>query len=94
MGIKIHEMGKETGMLAFHCPGCEYGHAFNINTKIQPCWGWNGSLDKPTFTPSLLINKDNGPSRCHSFVKDGMIQFLGDSFHKLANQTVELPDWD
>lgn len=29
---------------------------------------------------------------CHSFVKDGHIQFLGDCTHDLKNQTVELPD--
>jgi len=30
--------------------------------------------------------------RCHSFVIDGRIQFLGDSTHALAGQTVDLPD--
>ena len=30
--------------------------------------------------------------RCHSFVRDGKIQFLNDSTHKLAGQTVELPE--
>ena len=29
---------------------------------------------------------------CHSFVTDGKIQFLADSTHSLAGQTVELPD--
>lgn len=28
---------------------------------------------------------------CHSFVRDGKIQFLGDCTHELKNQTVELP---
>ena len=31
--------------------------------------------------------------RCHSFVTDGQIQFLGDCTHELAGQTVDLPDW-
>lgn len=30
--------------------------------------------------------------RCHSFVKDGKIQFLSDCSHSLAGQTVELPE--
>lgn len=34
------------------------------------------------------------PSVCHSFVRDGRIQFLSDCTHKLANQTVDLPDID
>ncbi len=52
-------------------------------------WGWNGSKDSPTFTPSL-----NVVGYCHSLVRDGMIQFLSDCTHKLAGQTVEIPDWD
>ena len=29
---------------------------------------------------------------CHSFVREGMIEYLGDCTHALAGQTVELPD--
>ncbi len=29
---------------------------------------------------------------CHSFVRDGRIEFLGDCTHKLAGQTIELPE--
>ena len=32
--------------------------------------------------------------RCHSFVTDGKIAFLGDSTHALAGQTVEIPEWE
>ncbi len=31
--------------------------------------------------------------RCHSFVTDGRIQFLGDCSHALVGQTVDLPDF-
>lgn len=93
MSAKIHNMG--SGDWAFHCPGCGYGHSFRVNSDAaRPQWSWNGSLDKPTFSPSLLCNKDFPESRCHSFVKDGNIQFLKDCHHKLAGQTVELPDWE
>lgn len=34
------------------------------------------------------------PLRCHSFVRDGQIQFLGDCTHKLAGQTVPLELFD
>lgn len=37
---------------------------------------------------------DPKPFTCHSFVTDGRIQYLGDCGHELANQTVELPDWE
>lgn len=30
--------------------------------------------------------------RCHSFVRDGRIEFLGDCGHALAGQTVDLPE--
>lgn len=87
MGAKIHDFGN--GNWVFHCPGCGYGHPFNI-----PRWTWNGSIDKPTFTPSLLVNSFDPKQRCHSFVTDGKIQFCSDSAHHLAGQTVDLPDWD
>lgn len=32
-------------------------------------------------------------ARCHSFVTDGRIQFLDDSTHELAGQTVPLGAW-
>lgn len=97
IGAKIHMMSDN--VFAFHCPGCEYGHAVAVNgarMENGAAWQWNGSLGAPTFQPSLLINKDlQGDSpRCHSFVKNGRIQFLNDSTHKLAGQTVELPDWE
>ena len=31
------------------------------------------------------------PYVCHSFVRDGRIEFLGDCTHSLAGQTVDLP---
>lgn len=33
-------------------------------------------------------------SVCHSFVRDGQIQFLGDCTHALVGQTVELPSME
>lgn len=30
--------------------------------------------------------------RCHTFITDGMVQFLGDCTHELAGQTLPLPD--
>lgn len=34
------------------------------------------------------------PLVCHSFVRDGQIEFLGDCTHKLAGQTVPLEAWE
>jgi hypothetical protein len=81
--------GKPQTVYCFHCPGCGYDHPFHV-----PAWKWNGSLDKPTFTPSLMCFGTMPEKRCHSYVTDGKIQFLVDSFHELRSKTVELPDWD
>lgn len=35
---------------------------------------------------------DSIPTRCHSFVENGMIRFLSDCTHELAGQTVPLPE--
>jgi len=79
-------------VLEFYCPGCKARHPFEVDCEARG-WTWNGSMDKPTFSPSLLVHRAEGKG-CHSFVTDGMIQFLTDSYHSLAGQTVELPDWD
>jgi len=97
---KVHFMGESNrgprgGLLyVFHCPGCGYSHPFEINCTNGDGWTWNGSLDKPTFAPSLLVNAPYPAQRCHSFVRDGRIEFLSDCHHDLAGQTVDLPDWE
>lgn len=86
-------------LIRFYCPGCKTTHHVQHGADSGPNWGWNGSLEKPTFTPSVLVTypgSDAGkngapPAVCHSFVTDGRIQYLGDSTHQLAGQTVDLP---
>ena len=64
------------------------------------CWTWNGSTDAPTLRPSVLTQgraydddlNDQGPFTCHSWVNDGHAQFLADSTHEFAGQTVPLLD--
>lgn len=99
MAEKIHYMGDgNTGprggrLYVFHCPGCGYAHPFEIECPNNVGWVWNGSMDKPSFTPSLLCAQGT-EFQCHSYVTDGRIQFLSDCRHKLAGQTVDLPDWE
>ena len=31
--------------------------------------------------------------RCHTYIRGGMVEFLGDCSHALAGQTLPLPDW-
>ena len=54
VGSHTEKTGKEG--FSFYCPGCKYHHAFYTKGG-KHTWTWNGSLDKPTFSPSLVINK-------------------------------------
>lgn len=90
MTQKIRQLGH---LYTFFCPACKYGHNFTVSGPAG--WQWNLSMAKPTLRPSLMVNKDSAGNvpRCHSFITNGMIQFLEDSTHELAGKTVELPDW-
>lgn len=102
MMAKLHNVEGRPWMKMFQCPGCGNCHYFNASTpgdRNGPVWAWNGSMDKPTFSPSLLVRgvksfDDPTPTVCHSFVADGRIQYLGDCTHALAGQTVEIPEWE
>lgn len=40
----------------FQCPGCKCCHGPRVEPVNSPhCWGWNGSMDAPTLTPSILV---------------------------------------
>lgn len=78
----IHMSGSRA---TFHCPGCGCAH------RVDSTWTFNGDMAKPTIRPSILAR---GAETCHSFVTDGQIQYLADSTHSLAGQTVALPPWD
>jgi hypothetical protein len=79
----------------FECPACGIDHALAIrdDSGQRPSWQWNGSMDSPTFQPSLLVKwQRTGKEQtvCHSYITDGKIQFLSDCTHAMAGQTVEL----
>lgn len=83
--------------LAFVCPGCvAMGagsglHMLPVNTTaVSPSWEWNGDLTRPTVSPSILTRYTAG-TVCHSFMRDGRVEFLTDCTHELAGQTVDLP---
>lgn len=47
--------------LTFWCPGCEMAHSPHQVKVVGPgSWGWNGDVDKPTFTPSVLVTYSMG----------------------------------
>lgn len=83
------------------CPGCGEVHVLYTSYAGKPQWQFNGNEERPTFTPSLLVygilpnptTAYAGSPHCHSFIIDGQMQFLSDSKHKLAGQTVDLMPW-
>ena len=95
-----------TAFVAIHCPACGHQHVFPVEKvegyPVEHVWGWNGSMDSPTFTPSLMLRtgkyvpgyetKFEEGTICHSVVTDGKIAFCGDCTHEMAGQTVDLLD--
>jgi hypothetical protein len=72
-------------LFVFWCDGCGYSH--HIDTTR---WQFNGDLERPTVTPSLLLHPGTNHPRCHIFITDGSIRYLGDCGHELAGQTVPM----
>lgn len=153
--------------MVVYCPGCECRHDLTVellNDKWTrgdgsppPVWEFDGNMETPTFSPSLLcyssvhicrnehepticdsygkgceekghnigVRQDDGSidwhyrgmmqddrsrwvyghdahtrenvwGNCHSFIRKGIWEFLGDCEHSLAGQNVPmvpLPDW-
>lgn len=75
----------------FFCPGYKEGHCI-----ITPRWKFDGNVENPTISPSILTGfpPEMSEHRCHSFIRNGQIQFLDDCHHELKGQTVDLPDLD
>jgi hypothetical protein len=86
--IKERAFGNGEVWRTFYCPGCERRHTINQE------WEFDGNYDAPTFSPSVLTYGSPWQTdipRCHSFIRAGRIEFLSDSTHSLAGQTVDLP---
>lgn len=98
---------KETGMM-FYCPACRTLHRYRLTQpegSTMPLWSFNGSMGRPSFTPSLLLYTlkgkhidgkwvADGPRIviCHLFVTDGVIEYCDDNPHALKGQKIPLPD--
>lgn len=79
--------------IGFWCPGCDAFYAVYTFGTGGPIWQWDGNVDEPTISPSILVYDTPVAPRCHSFVRRGQIEFLADSTHALAGKTVPLPDF-
>ena len=76
----------------YWCNGCGYEHAFSLKSEGGN-HDFNMDLNNPTISPSLLQNFTPDKT-CHSYIKEGKIQYLSDCWHKLKGQTIELPNID
>lgn len=93
--IELKNQDGDHGAWMHYCPGCKSHHSFDTR------WKFNGDLQKPTFTPSMLVNQhrqkdtEGTPAvRCHYFLTDGKIQYLPDCDHELKGQTIDCPVYD
>lgn len=77
----------------FYCQGCKYEHTYTV-FQDGTQWIFNGDMEFPTFTPSLLNRKmdldGKEISRCHLYVTNGKIVYCNDCTHSLSGQTVDL----
>jgi len=91
---------EEASYLKFHLPSVGGIQVLPViikgSRKNTNAWTWNGSTEKPTLRPSVLVEgvcKNTGKDfKCHSWVNDGKTQFLSDCSHDMANKTAELRD--
>ncbi len=81
-------------LVGFHCPGCQFDHVVTTDETAPVHWTVSDDLERPTMSPSIVVSWEYGGKkmRCHSFVRDGNIEFLDDCTHHLAGKTVILPD--
>lgn len=107
LGTKLRSIGSPaTGRkgIVHWCPGCKQPHAIWTQRESGATWTWDGNVERPTCTPSVLCfsvyDKEGKPmpdgkqrTLCHYFLKAGTIEFCGDSAHEFAGQTVLLPDF-
>ncbi len=53
MSVRARLIGTDDRRLIFRCPGCGCLHAPRV--AGPGAWTWNGSLERPTLQPSILL---------------------------------------
>lgn len=92
----------EGGRLGFWCPGCQEMHvvtsgwSFNGDYE-RPTFSpsvlvtWRHPKGHTNANPAPVgYDGEYVEERCHTYITDGRIQFLGDCTHELAGQTIPL----
>lgn len=87
--------------VALHMEGCHPAriipvilHGSRDKHERSPVWSWNGDTERPTLKPSILTWTEDAGKKlvCHTWVNDGMVQYLPDSTHEFAGTTRPLLD--
>lgn len=89
----------------FYCPGCLTHHRIidgrwtwnqsETTPTFSPSVKVTGTVPLTAAEVDRVmagVHVEPSPLVCHSFVRDGRIQFLADSTHALAGKTVDLPN--
>lgn len=95
MGIKTGEVVEHDGTThrawLVRCPACGCPHAFDSR------WTFNGNHEAPTFRNSMLVKVEHhDPAEntiCHSYLTDGVWEYLLDCTHDMKGLKVDAPDW-
>jgi len=95
MGIKTGRLLESDGIThrawMVQCPACGSPHLFDKR------WTFNGNHEAPTFRASMLVGYKHGdppvPYVCHSYLTDGVWEFLRDCTHAMRGTKVPAPDW-
>lgn len=97
----VNGAAKEPVGWMWWCPACQEYHGGATNGT----WTFDGNHEAPTFNPSFLVRATIDPvagkfpegvcdntiqGACHTFVRNGQIQYLGDCTHAMAGQTVPM----
>jgi hypothetical protein len=93
---KFKKVDNTKGVYTFWCPGCKTHHSVWTEHEgyDHPIWEYNGNVNSPTVHPSILVTHPVGGVNdiCHSFIRDGRIEYLTDCTHELAGKTIILED--
>lgn len=95
-------------VIHFWCPGCNDAHSVTVDAPESWTWNGDEAaptFDPSVKVTGVQWPRGIGfykethdvepgrPTICHSWVRDGRIEFLGDCTHVLVGQTVDLPPW-
>jgi len=88
--MEVVREGKHLGW-SFHCPACGFLH------WVDERWTFNGSVDAPSFQPSVKVTKtpfESPEQTCHFYVTNGVIIYQTDCTHDFRGKQLVLPEVD